>query len=272
MKPDHRFTLIELLVVIAIIAILAALLLPALEAAKATAKRVVCVSNIRQIATASLTYTVDADDAFPPGWDPGLPVPVGEQLWPARLVPYVGGEDIYQCPERFVTKLVNSYVANGMGWLFWDTRFTGDALGGGGTGHRVGPTRVSAVAHPSNVVLFTEHSRDDVWGNVAGGGLLVGDYQPGLYYAFPGNGSSHVSGGRHLAGGLSGAGVPWRYANLVMIDGHVEYASMRDVVQANQVTHYFQFPIDKTRSGTWQSMPSGLSSTVPARLWWVPWW
>ena len=52
-------TLIELLVVIAIIAILAAMLLPALEAARAAALRIGCVSNLRQTALGWAMYTAD---------------------------------------------------------------------------------------------------------------------------------------------------------------------------------------------------------------------
>jgi prepilin-type N-terminal cleavage/methylation domain-containing protein len=65
MDPQRGFTLIELLVVIAIIAILAAMLLPALGRAKQKGQTVACLNHLKQLTTASITYSLDYRDYWP---------------------------------------------------------------------------------------------------------------------------------------------------------------------------------------------------------------
>ena len=64
--PARRgFTLIELLVVISIIALLIGILLPALGAARDSARTLACLSNTRQLGIALYTYATDHDARFP---------------------------------------------------------------------------------------------------------------------------------------------------------------------------------------------------------------
>ena len=65
MTRPRGFTLIELLVVTAVIALIAALLLPALAKARASARRVECLSGLRQWAGAMMIYKEDNE-----GWLP----------------------------------------------------------------------------------------------------------------------------------------------------------------------------------------------------------
>ena len=92
------FTLIELLVVIAIIAILAALLLPSLAAAKLTAKRVLCTSNLHQWGQSFYLYASDHDDGMPAGWSDT------NGMWMVALNNYYRLPAIRFCPMATKTR------------------------------------------------------------------------------------------------------------------------------------------------------------------------
>jgi prepilin-type N-terminal cleavage/methylation domain-containing protein len=75
------FTLVELLVVIAIIGILIMLLLPAINAAREAARKSQCSSNLKQIATATHTFS-SVFKHFPPGFLG--PIPATSPIPPYR--------------------------------------------------------------------------------------------------------------------------------------------------------------------------------------------
>lgn len=106
------FTLIELLVVIAIVAILAALLFPVFATARAKAREISCLSNLRQVGISNSLYAQDYDGLYPYAVDPAdrwTP-----QIWNSQpqfqalipylpliqdaLQPYVKNKELFHCP------------------------------------------------------------------------------------------------------------------------------------------------------------------------------
>lgn len=103
-RGKHRsaFTLIELLVVIAIIALLMALLLPAIQKVREAANKMLCGSNLRQIAIASHNYHGDYN-RLPPGSWGQLPVTAGFAFRPWQwygvlvpLLPYLEADNVFK--------------------------------------------------------------------------------------------------------------------------------------------------------------------------------
>src|SRR5213595_3323169 len=95
-RPKQAFTLVELLVVIAIIGVLVALLLPAVQAARESARRSQCNNHLKQVTLAMHNYADTYKAAFP----------VGEYsccwgTWLVALLPYIEQQNLYDQYQFF---------------------------------------------------------------------------------------------------------------------------------------------------------------------------
>jgi len=90
------FTLVELLVVIAIIGVLMSLILPAVNAARESARRMTCQNHLRSLGQAAQSFSSQWKDRLPSGgWGPewvGMPGRLMEKQpggWIYQLLPYL---------------------------------------------------------------------------------------------------------------------------------------------------------------------------------------
>jgi prepilin-type processing-associated H-X9-DG protein len=77
------------LLMVPIIAIMAAILFPVFAKARTKAVQTSCLSNVRQLCTAQLSYAQDWKEAFPQGAN-----------WCDATEPYVRNREVYSCPSR----------------------------------------------------------------------------------------------------------------------------------------------------------------------------
>ncbi len=121
-RRKNGFTLVELLVVIAIIGVLVALLLPAVQSARESARRIQCTNNMKQITLAMLVYH-DAHKSFMPGNFHPDPIPSGWSRvcgncpwgswgWPAFILPQMEAQNLYDTLD-FSTQSFAEVVMDG---------------------------------------------------------------------------------------------------------------------------------------------------------------
>ncbi len=162
MNKRQGFTLIELLVVIAIIAILAAILFPVFAQARARARAISCVSNLKQIGTATMMYAQDYDETYPCGWGS---LDGGKSMWRNSIQPYIqkygsqtdwynaaGNFGVYSCPDKGTSTDYgpssygyNAHAGMTIGWREFSP----------GQGGFPG-NKISAIIQPSAFVAFAD--------------------------------------------------------------------------------------------------------------------
>ena len=195
------FTLIELLIVIAIIAILAAMLLPALNAARESARVTSCASKLKQIMLATTLYADDNKGYFPDNTGWGYDAQIAEHFAVRNDTMYEGrrGKHV-KCPSS------NAPTAGTRSYSIIVSRWDGVNRG-------VCGRPFSQVTHPSTTISYCEHwTQTNIAGSPSSGtaAYIYADYSPEAY---------GVYAKMHKRVNSS---------NYAFADGHVQFLAYRD--------------------------------------------
>lgn len=180
LKAQKGFTLIELLVVIAIIAILAAILFPVFAQAREKARATSCLSNLKQLGTATNLYVDDYDETYMPpamwyseSWTSDYSDYPGYNYltsgynhtahhywtWMDSIYPYVKNINVYKCPSGKKDRLgygMNENIHNSLLTDAFATSYVQPAADANNVSAYYSCTSVSSIPNSSELVLYCD--------------------------------------------------------------------------------------------------------------------
>ena len=251
MKRKKHFTLIELLVVIAIIAILAAMLLPALQQARETAKKIKCENNIKQVSMAFQNYAMDFKGF---------------------------------APAHYYAKFKGGTNSDRLHWVAFmrdELQYIPKDKSGSGT-----PSATSILACPSGLPL---KKVDDVSTHIGITGQMVSPKAGGGYYNAYATKATHGAGKRAWSIDSNGAYVKVetinRPAQIAQLGDAAQHnytiaRSAEDLAELNGFRHsdginlsFWDGHAEYAKRSKFKVIPGSTSSTWDKAEWWSwPWW
>ena len=159
----RAFTLIELLVVIAIIAVLAAFALPVINSMTRAARATQCLSNIRQLGSATLLYVGDNNGLLPDDQtsaNGGISTLYPQLIWPYLYKSTYPGYSGYAEPTGFIgtvfhcPEVVNDPKNGSVAITALRSYGMNYSMGDGVT---TTPERLSLVPHPATTMMLCDN-------------------------------------------------------------------------------------------------------------------
>ena len=237
-SAGKAFTLVELLVIISTIALLLALLMPALAGARSQARGIVCRSNLRQLAVASLGYATENDGFFVPAagdmfegpglrrWH-GTRTSLDEPFDAIRgpLTGYLSDDQTKECPIRVAFTKGQDWDTNyeqGCGGYGYNMAYLGSRLADTAMDTALGfehaytrTANINDVRNPAHTLMFADTA-------MATGDNTLIEYS----FAEP---PFIVFAGRVLTGFYMSPSIHFRHrghASVAWTDGHVDTERM----------------------------------------------